>query len=150
MRLNPLALFLVCLAPLVGCAAQTKQSDTAAQHTETTMHIHYLEIVTPDVDATCDALASAHGTTFGEPIRDLGYARMAPLDGGGSISVRAPMRPTETPVVRPYIMVDDLAAAVESARAAGAQIALPAMEIPGRGTIAIYILGGIEHGLWQK
>lgn len=150
MRTNPLPLFLICLAPLVGCATQTKHADTPAQHTETTMHIHYLEIVTPEVDTTCDALASAHGTTFGDPIPELGNARMAPLDGGGSISVRAPMRPTETPVVRPYIMVDDLAAAVEAARAAGAEIAIPAMEIPGHGTIAIYILGGIEHGLWQK
>lgn len=150
MRTNPLALCLVCLAPLVGCAAQTKHADTPSQHAETTMNIHYLEIVTPDVDTTCEALASAHGTTFSEPIPELGNARMAPLDGGGSISVRAPMRATEAPVVRPYIMVDDLAAAVEAARAAGAQIAIPAMEIPGRGTIAIYILGGIEHGLWQE
>lgn len=150
MRTNPLPLLLICLAPLVGCAAHTKHTETHAQEADPAMHIHYLEIVTPDVDATCDALASAHGTTFSEPIPELGNARMAPLDSGGSISVRAPMRPTETPVVRPYIMVDDLAAAVEAARAAGAQIALPAMEIPGRGTIAIYILGGIEHGLWQK
>lgn len=141
MRTNPLALLLVCLALLVGCVAR---------HTEPTMHIHYLEIVTPNVDSTCDALASAHGTTFSDPIPELGNARMAPLDGGGSISVRAPMRTTETPVVRPYIKVDDLATAVEAARAAGAEIALPSMEIPGRGTIAIYILGGIEHGLWQE
>ncbi|UYV11834.1 MAG: hypothetical protein NCW75_11055 [Phycisphaera sp.] len=150
MRTNPLALFLLCLAPLAGCAAQTKHAETHAPEAEPAMHIHYLEIVTPDVDTTCDALASAHGTTFGEPIPELGNARMAPLDGGGSISVRAPMRATEAPVVRPYILVDDLAAAVEAARAAGAEIAIPAMEIPGRGTIAIYILGGIEHGLWQE
>lgn len=150
MRTNPLAIFLLCLAPLVGCAAQTKHAETPPQHAEAAMNIHYLEIVTPDVDATCDALASAHGTTFDEPIPELGNARLAPLAGGGAISVRAPMRATEAPVVRPYILVDNLAAAVEAARAAGAQIAIPAMEIPGRGTIAIYILGGIEHGLWQK
>jgi len=31
----------------------------------------------------------------------------------------------------------------------GAFGAHPAMEIPGQGTFAIYILGGAEHGLWQ-
>jgi len=150
MRINPLPLFLLCLTPLLGCSAQTKHTDTRAEPAEVAMNIHYLEIVTPDVDATCEALASAHGTAFDEPIPELGNARLAPLTGGGAISVRAPMRATETPVVRPYILVDDLAAAVEAARAAGAEIAIPAMEIPGRGTIAIYILGGIEHGLWQR
>ena len=25
----------------------------------------------------------------------------------------------------------------------------PPLEIPGQGTFSIYILGGIEHGLWQ-
>ena len=32
---------------------------------------------------------------------------------------------------------------------AGAELALPPMEIPGHGTIALYLLGGNEHGLWQ-
>lgn len=69
--------------------------------------------------------------------------------GGGRIGGRAPLRDTEAPVVRPYVLVDDIAAAVKAAEAAGATVALPPMEIPGQGTFAIYILGGIEHGLWQ-
>jgi len=28
-------------------------------------------------------------------------------------------------------------------------VALPPIEIPGQGTFSVYILGGIEHGLWQ-
>ena len=60
------------------------------------------------------------------------------------------MRDTETPIVRPYILVEDIAAAVKVADEAGAVIALPPMEIPGQGMFAIYILGGIEHGLWQN
>jgi hypothetical protein len=30
-----------------------------------------------------------------------------------------------------------------------AQVAHPPMEIPGHGTFAIYIQGGVHHGLWQ-
>lgn len=117
---------------------------------EKAMNVHYLEIVTPDVDATCAALEKMHGVTFGKPVAELGNARTAALKEGGRMGVRAPMHEAEMPVVRPYVLVDDVAAAVKKAEAAGAEIALPFMEIPGRGKIAIYVLGGIEHGLWQK
>ncbi len=59
------------------------------------------------------------------------------------------MRPTELPIVRPYVLVDDIEAAVEEVAVQGAEIAHPAMELPGYGTFAIYIVGGIEQGLWQ-
>ena len=113
------------------------------------MFIQYLEVVTPDVNATCDALEQLHGVSFGEPDVGLGNARTAALKGGGKIGVRAPMREDEQPVVRPYLLVEDIEAAVKAAQAAGAQVALPPMEIPGGGKFAIYIQGGIEHGLWQ-
>lgn len=114
-----------------------------------TMQVQYLEIVTPDVEATCSALEKLHGVSFGEPEAGLGNARTAALRGGGTIGVRAPMRETEEPVVRPYLLVEDIEAAVKAAEAAGGEIAVPAMEIPGRGKFAIYLLGGIQHGLWQ-
>lgn len=116
---------------------------------EAAVMVQYLEIVTPEVDATCDALENLRGVSFGEPIPELGYARTAPLDSGGRIGVRAPMRETEEPVVRPYLLVEDIGAAVDAAQTAGAEIAMPPTEIPGRGKFAIYILGGIQHGLWQ-
>ena len=47
------------------------------------------------------------------------------------------------------MLVGDIESAVEAAAAAGAEIAHPPLKIPGQGTFAIYILGGIEHGLWQ-
>jgi len=28
-------------------------------------------------------------------------------------------------------------------------VAHPPLKIPGKGTFAIYILGGVDHGLWQ-
>ena len=59
------------------------------------------------------------------------------------------MSAAEEPVVRPYVLVEDVDAAAEAAQAAGAQIAHPPMDIPGEGRFAIYILGGIHHGLWQ-
>ncbi len=113
------------------------------------MKVHYLEIVTPSVNETCDALEKAHGVTFGEPIAELGNARTAKLKDGGRIGVRAPMRETEEPVVRPYVLVDDIEAAVKAAEAAGGEFAMPATEIPGHGKFAIYFQGGIQYGLWE-
>ena len=111
--------------------------------------IHYLEIVTPEVEATCAAQAKLHGLSFGEPVAMLGNARTAALPDGGTMAVRAPLRETESPVVRPYVLVEDIEAAVRDAAAAGAEIAHPPMELPGHGQFAIYIQGGIQHGLWQ-
>ena len=113
------------------------------------MKVHYLEIVTSNVEAVCAAYEAAHAVQFGSPDPLLGGARTAPLPDGSSLGVRAPLRDTEKPVVRPYWLVDDIQAAVESAAQQGAEIALPPIEIPGRGTIAIYIQGEIDHGLWQ-
>ena len=147
------SLTLACIAAvLLGCggADAPKGTTTPATSAEQGMQIQYLEIVTPDVDSVCATYAEQHGVTFGEPVAALGNARTAPLPGGGRVGVRAPMRETEAPVVRPYMLVDDIAAAVAAAEAAGAQIALPPMELPGEGTCAIYIQGGVEHGLWQN
>ena len=113
------------------------------------MQVHYLEIVTPDVGATCGALEKLHGVSFSAPEAGLGNARTAALKSGGLIGVRAPMHAAEEPVVRPYVLVDDIEAAVEAAKAAGGEIAHPPMEIPGHGKFAIYVQGGIQHGLWQ-
>jgi predicted enzyme related to lactoylglutathione lyase len=113
------------------------------------MQIHYLEIVTPDVDAACAAYEALYGVRFSAPVPELGNARTAPMAGGGKIGFRAPMHESEEPVVRPYGLVDDIETAVAAAVAAGGEIAHPPMELPGQGTFAIYILGGVHHGLWQ-
>ncbi len=111
--------------------------------------VQYLEIVTSEVDATCAALAAQHSVGFSPPESGLGNARIAMLDGGGRIGVRAPLRDDEAPVVRPYLGVADIDAASETAEAAGAVFAMRATEIPGQGKFAIYFLGGIQHGLWE-
>jgi predicted enzyme related to lactoylglutathione lyase len=113
------------------------------------MKIQYLEIVTKEVDAVCAAYAAAHDVQFGEPDSGLGNARTAALPGGGLVGVRAPLRQTEDPVVRPYWLVKDIDAAVAAAVRAGGTLAHPPMMIPGHGTFAIYLQGGNDHGLWQ-
>ena len=113
------------------------------------MQIHYLEVVTKDVDAVCAAYAAANRVLFGEPNARLGNARTAALRGGGLVGVRAPMHESEDPVVRPYWLVDDIGAAIAAAVEAGAEVAHPPLEIPDHGTFAIYIQGGVHHGLWQ-
>ncbi|HVE78750.1 MAG TPA: hypothetical protein VNA89_07805 [Gemmatimonadaceae bacterium] len=114
------------------------------------MQIHYLEIVTGEVDAVCVAYEARNGVRFGTPDAGLGGARTAKMPGGGLVGVRAPLRETEAPVVRPYWLVNDIEAAVASAVQAGGEVAVPPMEIPGHGTFAIYLQGGIDHGLWQR
>lgn len=113
------------------------------------MKLHYLEIVTPDVDAVCAAYSAVHGVAFDAPDELLGGARTGQLSDGAMVGVRGPLRESEAPVVRPYWLVEDIDSALQAAQAQGAEVAVPPMAIPGRGTIAIYIHGGIDHGLWQ-
>ena len=113
------------------------------------MKIHYLEIVASDANAVCAAYEATHGVKFVSADPLLGGARTAPLPDGGTIGVRGPLRDTEKPVVRPYWLVDDIEAAVDAASRQGAFVAHSPLEIPGRGTFAIYIQGGVDHGLWQ-
>lgn len=113
------------------------------------MKLHYLEIVAIDVDAVCSAYMAGHKLQFGKPEAELGNARTARVKDDYLVGVRAPLHESEEPVVRPYWLVDDIESAVAAAVAAGGQVAHPPMEIPGRGTFAIYTLGGVHHGLWQ-
>jgi predicted enzyme related to lactoylglutathione lyase len=113
------------------------------------MQLHYLEIVTPDVEAVCTLYEKTHGVSFSEAKPELGGARTVRLPDGLTLGVRAPMHDGERPVVRPYLLVDDIDAVVAEAEKAGAHIAVPPMKIPGHGICAIYFQGGIEVGLWQ-
>lgn len=151
-----LRLSALCIVPLLLVGAAASVSPTNAESTprearkaENTLKVHYLEIVTPSVEETCKALSEAHGVAFSEPIAELGNARTAELSGGGRIGVRAPMHDAERPVVRPYVLVDDIEAALKAAQDAGATIAVPPMKIPGQGTCSVYVLAGIDHGLWE-
>jgi hypothetical protein len=113
------------------------------------MQVHYVEIVTADVARACAALEQVHGLEFGEEVADLGSARVAEAADGSLVGVRAPLADHETPIVRTYFAVDDIAEAVKAAEAAGGLIAYPPTRQGETGTWAIYILDGIQYGLWQ-
>ena len=123
--------------------------NSAKSHKGELMKVHYLEIVSLDKDAVCRAYEMAHSVSFSEPDELLGGARTCVLSDNSIVGVRSPMRDTEEPVVRPYWLVDDIEKAVANIEAAGAKLALPPTEIPGKGKFAIYILGSNDHGLWQ-
>ena len=111
--------------------------------------VHYLEIVTPDAEAACHLYGTAYGWQFQAMKAELGNAFVAPLPGGGLCGIRAPMHDQEAPTVRTYLRVTDIEAAVREAVESGAELAVEPMEIPGHGTIAICLFGGIQQGVWQ-
>jgi predicted enzyme related to lactoylglutathione lyase len=145
-----IAVLVVSLASLGWMLPQSGQ-DEQVDRAKPAPQVHYLEIVTPDVDAVCAVYAAANGLKFGDPVAGFGNARMASLPGGGMVGVRAPLRESEEPVVRPYWLVDDIEAAFAAAEEAGCQVAIPPMEMAGgHGRYAIYLKGGIDHGLWER
>jgi predicted enzyme related to lactoylglutathione lyase len=137
---------------LLACLAVAPWALAGQQDKKKTegLQVYYLEIVTKEVDQVCAAYGAAGGVKFGKPDAGLGGARTAPMAGGGMVGVRAPLRDTEAPIVRPYWLVKDIKAAVAAAQKAGGQVAVEPTEIPGHGKFAIYVQGGVDHGLWEK
>lgn len=150
-----LAIFGIGCAPNEARTTDSMEPATDNEYTENetgtgaAMTIQYLEIVSPDVDGICETYEQLHGMKFGKPDASLGNARTAKLSDGSLLGVRAPLRDTEQPIVRPYFLVEDIEASVSKAADSGAKIALPPTELPGHGRCAIFIQGGAEHGLWQ-
>ncbi len=142
-------------SPIAELAVVASQSvagsinSTTAKVVEPVLQIGYLEIVTPDVEAICGLYSELHGVKFGEADQALGNARTAKLKSGGLLGVRAPMHAGERPVVRPYLLVDDIESAVAAASKKGAEVIVPPMKLGGHGTCAILVQGEIELGLWQ-
>jgi len=140
------ASLLACSLSLAPWALAIPQDKKKAEG----LQVYYLEVVTKDVDQVCAAYSAAGGVKFGKPDAGLGGARTAPMPGGGIVGVRAPLRDTEAPIVRPYWLVKDIKAAVAAAQKAGGQVAVEPTEIPGHGKFAIYLQGGVDHGLCEK
>ncbi len=150
MKRNPIfGLGMLAFGVLLGGLGANVPFASAAAEDVRTPHLPYLEIVTRDVDGVVAAYSSALDLAFSEPVAALGGARTATMAGEGLLGVRAPLRPDENPIVRPYWLVPDIPEAVESAVRAGGQVAHPPLEIPGHGWFAIYYLGGNDHGFWQ-
>ncbi|MGH1366004.1 MAG: VOC family protein [Calditrichia bacterium] len=143
----------ILFACLLAMACNNQPANESAMEIESTkeheMQVHYVEIVTSDVANTCAALEKVHGLKFGDEVADLGNARVSKATNGSSVGVRAPLADHETPIVRTYYAVDDISKTVSDAEAAGAIVAYPPTKQGDTGTWAIYILHGIQYGLWQ-
>jgi predicted enzyme related to lactoylglutathione lyase len=115
----------------------------------TNMSIHYLEIVSDDVDALAAFYERIDGLSFGPPDPDLGQARVATRSDGTLVGIRKPLAAHEQPIMRAYFAVDDIQQATKQAEQAGATVAYPPTRQGQRGTFAIVFHGGVQHGLWQ-
>ena len=113
------------------------------------MIVHYLEIVSDDVDTLTELYHRVHGLSFGPPDPDLGHARVATRPDGTLIGIRKPLAAHEEPIVRIYLAVDDIERAVADAEKSGAIVAYPPTRQGARGTFAIVLHAGVQHGLWQ-
>jgi predicted enzyme related to lactoylglutathione lyase len=114
------------------------------------MAVHYLEIVSNDVDNLTALYQRVHGLSFGPPDADLGQARVATQADGTLVGVRKPLAAHEQPIMRTYVTVEDIQQAVKRAEDSGATVAYPPTRQGQRGTFAIVIQGNVEHGLWQR
>jgi predicted enzyme related to lactoylglutathione lyase len=114
------------------------------------MAVHYLEIVSNDVETLTALYQRMHGLSFGPPDPDLGQARVAARADGTLVGIRKPLAAHEEPIVRTYLAVDDIQQAVKSAEDSGAMVAYPPTQQGQRGTFAIVIQGDVQHGLWQR
>jgi len=112
--------------------------------------VQYLEIVSNDVDALAGLYEGMFGLTFGPPDPDLGQARVATRRDGTWVGIRKPLAAHEEPIMRTYLAVEDIQDAMKKAEASGALIAYPPTRQGQRGTFAIVIQGGVQHGLWQR
>ncbi len=114
------------------------------------MAVHYLEIVSNDVDTLTGLYRRMHGISFGPPDPDLGQARVATQADGGLVGIRKPLAAHEQAIMRTYLAVEDIERAVKEAEDCGATIAYPPTRQGNQGTFAIVIQGEVEHGLWQR
>ena len=114
------------------------------------MSVHYLEIVSDDVDTLTALYQRIHGLSFGPPDHDLGQARVATRADGTLVGIRKPLAAHEQPIIRTYLAVEDIQQAVKKAEDSGATIAYPPTRQGQWGTFAIVIQCGLQHGLWQS
>jgi predicted enzyme related to lactoylglutathione lyase len=114
------------------------------------MAVHYLEIVTDDVDTLVGFYQHVHGLSFGPPDPDLGQARVATQSDGTVVGIRKPLAAHEQPMMRTYLEVKDIQQAAKNAEESGATIAYPPTRQGDHGTFAILIQGDVEHGLWKR
>lgn len=136
------------MAMAIGSGCRSQSAHQAERNPNVT--VHYVEIVSNDAAALTSLYQDLYGLSFGPPDPELGQARVASRADGTLVGIRKPLAAHERPIVRTYFAVDDIEAAVHKAAAHGATVAYPPTKQGQRGTFAIVIEGGVEHGLWQR
>jgi hypothetical protein len=124
------------LSTSLGCPAIGVKKERDSK-----MAVHYLEIVSNDVDSLTGLYQRVHGLSFGPPDPDLGQARVATRADGTLVGIRKPLAAHEQPIMRTYLAVEDIQQAVKKAEDSGATIAYPPTRQGERGTFAIVIQG---------
>ncbi|SDE36925.1 hypothetical protein SAMN05421538_10654 [Paracoccus isoporae] len=106
------------------------------------MKIDYIEFSSPELAATKDFFAQAFGWTF----NDYGpeYQELADAGVSGGIA-SGPLAP---PLV--ILKTDDLEAALEKIRAAGAEITKTIFDFPGGRRFEFREPGGTEMAVWSE
>ena len=122
----------------------------APRERSSNMAVHYLEIVSNDVDTLTGLYQRMQGLSFGPPDPDLGQARVATRADGTLVGIRKPLAAHEQPIMRSYVAVENIQQAVKKAEEHGATVAYPPTRQGQRGTFAIVIQGDVQHGLWQR
>lgn len=139
---------------LVGCRSDPRAGTDPETNLKTkgnpNVAIHYVEIVSDDMDTLAALYERVHGLSFGAPDPDLGQARVATRADGSLVGIRKPLAAHEQPIVRNYLEVEDIQQAVKKAEENGAFTAYPPTRQGQRGVFAIVIQGNVQHGLWQR
>jgi len=133
----------------IGTACSTS-GDAHESESSPRMGVHYVEIVSNDVDALTETYKRMLGVSFGSPDPDLGQARVATLADGSLLGIRKPLAEHEQPIMRTYLAVGDIERAVKQAEEHGAVVAYPPTRQGQRGMFAIVFQGDVQHGLWQR
>ncbi len=96
----------------LGCRSDQGSEAEAKQEGNAEMAVHYVEIVSNDVDTLIGLYQRMHGLSFGPPDPDLGQARVATHADGTLVGIRQPLAAHEQPIMRTYLAVDDIHHAV--------------------------------------
>jgi predicted enzyme related to lactoylglutathione lyase len=134
----------------LACRPEQRSESVTRTQGSSKMAVHYLEIVTNDVEPLVGLYQRVHGLSFGAPDPDLGQARVATTADGSLVGIRSPLATHEQPIIRTYVAVEDIERAAKAAEESGALIAYPPTRQGQRGVFAIVIQGDVQHGLWQR
>lgn len=133
-----------------GCRSAHQSEPVRKTEENPNVAVHYVEIVSPERDTLISLYEHMYRLSFGPEDPDLGQARVATRADGALVGIRKPLAAHEHPTIRTYFTVEDIQRAVQAAAKNGATIAYPPTQQGRRGTFAIVIQGGVEHGLWQR